>query len=128
MSNQEFTELEKRYLDDKTQMLSLSKTVLRYTLGAVAVIFSSLISPSAESNNIPFSGYIKNTKKLSRYTKFKKAVIRKQDGKSKKSDSKILSRLNSSNYALDEEKDSAVEDENIKEIYDEYMRTHQNED
>ncbi len=128
MSNGEFTELEKRYLDDKTQMLSLSKTVLRYTLGAVAVIFSSLISPSAESNNIPFSGYIKNTKKLSRYTKFKKAVIRKQNGTIKKTDSKILSTLNSTNYALDEEKEPAVEDENIKEIYDEYMRTHQNGD
>lgn len=128
MSNGEFTELEKRYLEDKTQMLSPSKTVLRYTLGAVAVVFSSLLSPSAESNNIPFSGYIKNTKKLSRYTKFKKAVLRKQNGTSKKFDSKILSTLNSTNYALDEEKGSAVEDENIKEIYDEYMRTHQNED
>lgn len=127
MNDNKLTQMEQRYIDEKVATLKTPEIILRYTFGAVAVLFSSVLSPSAESSNLPFKDYLGNTRKRVLYTKYKNAVIRKQNGNMKKSDLSTLSKLNSSPFAL-EEKNDTNEDDKIREIYDEYMRTHQDKE
>ena len=59
-----------------------------------------------------------------RYTKYKKAVLRKQSGTPKKNDEKLLKKLNQKDFVFDV--DNFDPDAYAKQLYEEYMKKHEN--
>ncbi len=55
-----------------------------------------------------------------RYTKYKRAVLRKKDGKPDKKDEKLLKKLNEKDFILAE--DTYDPDEYTRKVYEEYMK------
>lgn len=124
MSGADLTPREREYLDCETPMISGGKAAGRIVLSVFASFGQTLISPS--------SAYGRAERKMTRtireiqYTKYKKAVLRKQSGTPAKNDEKLLKKLNSKDFVLAE--DTFDADEFTKKLYEEYMRNHSGEE
>ena len=120
MSNTELTPREREYLDCETPLLSGKKAALRLIGGFFASFGQALISPTTT--------YSKAERKMTRtvreitYTKYKKAVLRKQSGTPNKNDEKLLKKLNKKDFVLAD--DAFDADEFQRKLYEEYMKKH----
>ena len=122
MSDVKLTDREQEYLDCETPMLTAGNATIRILGGMLASVAQSIAMPSGE--------YGKADRKLMRtareikYTRYKKAVIRKRDGNPAKNDANILAKLNKNDFILAE--DTYDPDEYTKKLYEEYMKKHGN--
>ena len=99
-------------------LVSTGSAVKRVTLGFFASLLQSVVTPSVhKAENKLF-----RTFREIRYTKYKKAVLRKQAGTLTEKDKKTLEKLNKKDFILDV--DTYDADKFKQQIYAEYMRTH----
>lgn len=114
MSKAELTELERQYLECDVPMLTGSVAAMRIT----GAFFASLGQAFLPGLNKADSKMIRTVREL-RYTKYKKAVLRKQVGTPKKGDEKLLKKLNKTDFVLSFE--TYDPDEFTQKLYEEYM-------
>ncbi len=122
MSDVKLTDREQEYLDCETPMLSTGKAAARVGMGVFASILQSAFMPG-NSYGKADRGLMRTVREI-RYTKYKKAVLRKRDGNPAKNDANILAKLNKNDFILAE--DTYDADEYTKKLYEEYMRKHGN--
>lgn len=121
------SEKEKRYLEHDELIISPLFLTIRIFVSVFLLIISSLMTPSAEGK-MPFSSFFKNTKKRVKYTKYRKAVIKKLENRSSDNNEKILSKLNSEPFVFDEDTDEKIkEEQEIEKIYEKYLEEHEND-
>lgn len=120
----ELTPREREYIACETPMISASAAILRLIAGVGASFFRAILAPSSEYNNTD-SRLLRTIKEI-RYTRYKKAVLRKRDSLPKKHDERLLRRLNKTPFVLAE--DTYDPDAFVAEVYAEYMRNHTKED
>ena len=118
MSDTILTEREQEYLRCETPMISGGSAAVRIITG----VFGSLAQAAFTPGNGKADMSLMRTMKEIRYTRYKKAVLRKQDGAMKKSDRKLLIKLNKKDFILAE--DTYDPDEFTRKVYEEYMRSH----
>ncbi len=118
--NTELTEREREYLACDTEMITRSSAVIRLTTGMVTMFFRAIFVPSSEYNKTDYR-FTRTIREI-QYTKYKKAVLRKQSDASKPSDERVLRKLNRVPFVLEE--DTYDPDRYIEEIYAEYMKNH----
>lgn len=112
------TEREREYLDCKEPMVSTKSAVMRIVGGVFAAIGQTIVMPT--------SAYSKTDQRIMRaardirYTKYKKAVIRKQEGKLTKRDGRLLEKLNKKPFVL--ENDTFDPDEFQRKLYEDIMK------
>lgn len=119
MSEITFTEREREYLDCDVPMLTTSQIVCALSGGFLIGLLQAAFSPG----NSKGDQKLLSTSRLMRYTKYKKAVLRKRDGTPKKRDAKLLKKLNKKPFVLD--LDTYDPDEFAQKLYDEYMEKHE---
>ena len=95
MSEITLTAREREYLDCQVPLLSGSTAAMRFT-GAFFASIGQAFLPGIDKAD---SKMIRTAREL-RYTKFKKAVLRKRDGTPKKGDDKLLEKLNRQEFVL----------------------------
>ena len=117
MSTQ-LTQREQEYLDCETPMLSGKKAAVRVVGGFFASFGQALVMPTTVYTKAD-KGLVRTIREI-RYTKYKKAVLRKKDGKPYKKDKKLLKKLNEKDFILAE--DTFDADEYTKRVYEEYMK------
>ena len=115
MSEVEFTLREREYLDCRTPMLTRGQTAKGLTIGFLIGLLQAAFAPGMDKGDKK----LLSTGRLMRYTKFKKAVLRKQSGTPKKHDDKLLKKLNKKPFALETETFDA--DEYTRKLYEEYL-------
>jgi len=113
-----FTERELEYLNCDVPMLSGADAAMRIIGAVFASLGSAILSPGAGKAD---EKLIRTVREL-RYTKYKKAVLRKRDGAEKKSDEKLLKRLNQNDFVLAYE--TYDSDAYAEQLYAEYMKKH----
>ena len=116
MSTEKLTERELEYLNCDVPMVSGGSAAARLTAGIVASVFQAAFTPG---NGKADRRLIRTVREM-RYTKYKKAVLRKKDGKPEKKDAKILEKLNNKDFILVE--DTYDPDEFTRKVYEEYMK------
>ena len=116
MSTENLTERELEYLNCDVPMISGGSAAARLTTGIVASVFQAAFTPG----NGKADRRLMRTVREMRYTKYKKAVLRKKEGKPDKNDAKLLEKLNSKEFVLAE--DTFDPDEYTRKVYEEYMR------
>lgn len=124
MSNTELTERERQYLDCDVALLSGGKAALRIFTGVLASCAQALFSPSSSYGKAD-RGLMRTAREI-RYTRYKKAIIRKRDDCMKDGDEKLLAKINKKDFVL--APDIYDPDEFTMQIYEEYMRTHPSDD
>ena len=124
MSGTELTPREREYLDCETPLLSGGKAAGRIILGVFASMAQAIFSPSSSYGKAD-RGLMRTAREI-RYTRYKKAVLRKQSGTPKKNDAKLLKKLNSKDFVL--AVDTYDPDEFTKQVYEEYMKKQMNDD
>ena len=87
-----------------------------------ACSISTIFAPSSAYNKV--DKRLMRTIREIRYTKYKKAVLRKQSGTPKKNDEKLLKKLNQKDFIFDV--DNFDPDAYAKQLYEEYMKKHEN--
>ncbi len=116
--SEKLTEREREYLDCKEPMVSTKNAVMRIVGNVFAAFGQTIVMPS--------SAYSKTDRKIMRavrdlrYTKYKKAVIRKQEGKLTKRDGRLLAKLNKKPFALENE--TFDSDEFKRQLYEDIMK------
>ena len=120
MSETKLTVREREYADCQIPMLTAGNAAMRFT-GAFFASIGQAILPGLNQAD---SKLIRTAREL-RYTKYKKAVLRKQEGKPKKGDEKLLKKLNKNEFVLAYE--AYDPDEYTRKLYEEYMEKHQDE-
>lgn len=118
MSKAELTPREQEYLDCDTPLLPGGKAAKLLVLGTLASFGQALVSPTTVYGKAERK--LTRTIKEMRYTKYKKAVLRKQSGTPIKKDEKLLKKLNQKDFIFAE--DNYDPDEFTKQIYDAYMK------
>lgn len=118
MNDSGFTPLEQEYLNCDVPMVSIGSAVLRIISGVLASAMQAAFLPSVDKAD---QGLMRTVREI-RYTKYKKAVLRKQSGTLRKKDKKTLKKLNSKEFIL--EPDTYDADKFTQEVYEEYMRKH----
>ena len=118
MSDTERTPREREYLDCETPLLSGGRAAGRVILGVLASMAQAVFSPSSNYGKAD-RGLARTVREI-RYTKYKKAVLRKKAGTPQKNDEKLLKKLNRKEFVLAE--DTYDLDEFTKQIYEEYMK------
>jgi len=116
MSAEKLTERELEYLNCETPMISGGSAAVRLTTGIIGSVFQAAFTPG---NGKADRGLMRTVREI-RYTKYKKAVLRKQNGKPEKKDAKILEKLNKKDFVLAE--DTYDPDEFTRKVYEEYMK------
>ena len=120
MSKSKLTLREQEYLECEVPMVSTGSAAARITTGILTSLVQSVITPGAGKADQKLFRTIREIK----YTKYKKAVLRKQNGTPEKNDEKILKKLNKKDFVL--ASDSFDHDEYTRKIYEEYMKSHNN--
>ncbi len=120
MSKAALTERERQYLECDIPLLTGSAAAMRIT----GAFFASLGQAFLPGLNKADSKLIRTVREI-RYTKYKKAVLRKQEGTPEKGDEKILKKLNKTDFILSFE--TYDPDEFTGELYEDYMKKHDNE-
>ncbi|MBQ1473968.1 MAG: hypothetical protein IIZ32_01565 [Ruminococcus sp.] len=122
MSEVKLTEREREYLDCETSMITKGSAAARLITGFFAGFFQTIFAPSSAYNKV--DKRLMRTIREIRYTKYKKAVLRKQSGTPKKNDEKLLKKLNQKDFVFDV--DNFDPDAYAKQLYEEYMKKHEN--
>ena len=86
MSDNQLTAREREYLDCEVPLVSTGSAVRRVTLGIFASLLQSVVTPSVHKAENKLFRTIREI----RYTKYKKAVLRKQSGALTEKDKKTL--------------------------------------
>ncbi|MBQ6412407.1 MAG: hypothetical protein IJI19_02865 [Ruminococcus sp.] len=120
MSEVKLTEREREYLDCETPMITKGSAAARLITGFFAGFFQTIFAPSSAYNKV--DKRLMRTIREIRYTKYKKAVLRKQSGTPKKNDEKLLKKLNQKDFIFDV--DNFDPDAYAKQLYEEYMKKH----
>ncbi len=120
MSKNELTPREREYLDCQTPMISGGNAAMRIIGGVFASLGQTLVAPSTAYNKTEKK--LMRTAREIRYTRYKKAVLRKQNGTPAKKDEKLLKKLNKKDFVLAE--DTYDPDEFTRQVYEEYMKNH----
>lgn len=120
MSKNELTPREREYLDCQTPMISGGNAAMRIIGGVFASLGQTLVAPSTAYNKTEKK--LMRTAREIRYTRYKKAVLRKQNGTPAKKDEKLLKKLNEKDFVLAE--DTYDPDEFTRQVYEEYMKNH----
>ena len=115
MTADQLTDRERDYLSCDTPMLTPAQTFK----GIAAGFFIGLLQAAFSPGNDKGDRRILETARLIRYTRYKKAVLRKVSDTPKKSDGRLLSKLNKNPFVLEEETFDA--DVFTEKIYAEYM-------
>ncbi len=115
MSEITFTDRESEYLNCNVPLLTTGEKVRGLTVGFLIGLLQAAFTPGNSKGNQK----LLSTSRLMRYTKYKKAVLRKRDGTPKKRDEKLLRKLNKKPFVLDP--DTYDPDEFTKKLYDAYM-------
>ena len=123
MSGSELTPREREYLECKTPLLSGGDAARRMILGVLASMAQAVFSPSSNYGKAD-RGLTRTVREI-RYTRYKKAVLRKEAGTPQKNDDKLLKKLNEKDFVLAE--DTYDPDEFTRQIYEEYMKSHSDE-
>jgi len=118
MSENQLTPREQEYLDCEVPMVEKGAAAKRLTVGILTSLAQSIATPGGGKADQKLFRTIREI----RYTKYKKAVLRKLDGTPEKNDEKLLKKLNKKEFALGS--DSFDPDEYTRQIYEEYMKTH----
>ena len=113
------TAREREYFDCDVPMLSGGDAAMRIIGAIFASLGAAILSPGAGKAD---ERLIRTVREL-RYTKYKKAVLRKFDGSLQKGDEKLLGKLNKSDFILAYETYDA--DAYVQELYAEYRKKHQ---
>ena len=114
MSEIQLTEREKQYADCEIPLLTGGAAAMRVT----GAFFASLGQAFLPGLNKADSKLIRTVREI-RYTKYKKAVLRKLENQPKKGDEKILKKLNKTDFILAYE--TYDPDEFTEQLYEEYM-------
>jgi len=122
MSDVILTDKEREYLECDVPTLSGGKAAARLVTGFLASALQAAFLPG-NSNSKADQGLFKTAREI-KYTRYKKAVLRKRDGKPEKKDSKLLAKLNKEPFIL--EPDTFNADEYTRKVYEDYMRKHGN--
>ena len=122
MNEVEFTDRELEYLDCPTPMLTKGQTARGLTLGFLIGLLQAAFAPGNDRGDKKLI----STSRLMRYTKYKKAVLRKRGGTPKKGDEKLLRKLNRQPFVLESETYDA--DAYTRKLYEEYMNKVKNEE
>lgn len=120
MNKAELTAREREYIDCDVPLLSGGSAAMRIT----GAFFLSLGQAFLPGLNKADSKMIRTVREI-RYTKYKKAVLRKLDDAPKKGDEKILKKLNQTDFVLSFE--TYDPDEFTEKLYEEYMEKHNDE-
>ena len=120
MSKSKLTLREQEYLECEVPMVSTGSAAARITTGILTSLAQSVITPGASKADQKLFRTIREIK----YTKYKKAVLRKQNGTPEKNDEKILKKLNKKDFVL--ASDSFDHDEYTRKIYEDYMKSREN--
>lgn len=123
MSKPELTDREQEYLDCETPLLSGGSAAARIITGIFASMAQAVFSPSSGYGKAD-RGLMRTVREI-RYTRYKKAVLRKQSGSPKKNDDKLLKKLNGKDFVL--AVDQYDPDEFTQQVYEEYMKKHNND-
>ncbi len=118
MSTAELTEREKLYLDCEVPLLSAGNASMRMIGAFFASIGQAFLPGFGDKAD---SKMIRTAREI-RYTKYKKAVLRKLNNQPKKGDDKILKKLNKADFVLAYE--TYDPDEFAEKLYEEYMEKH----
>lgn len=116
MSTDGLTPKEREYLDCETPMITGGGIAKGLTVGFLIGLLQAAFSPGYDKGD----GRIIRTGRLIRYTRFKKAVLRKCGETPKKGDERLLKKLNESPFVLDGDTDP---DEFVRKIYEERMNS-----
>ena len=120
MSKNELTPREREYIECQTPLLSGGNAAMRIIGGVFKSFGQTLFAPSASYNKTDKE--LMRTVREMRYTRYKKAVLRKQNGTPAKKDEKLLKKLNEKDFVLAE--DTYDPDEFTRQVYEEYMKNH----
>lgn len=120
MNDKTLTPRELEYLDCETPLLTGGKAAGRIFMGVLASMAQALFMPSANYGKAD-RGLLRTGREIT-YTRYKKAVLRKQNGTPLPKDEKLLQKLNQKDFILAE--DLYDPDEFTKKVYEEYMRSH----
>ena len=120
MSKQELTPREQEYRNCDTPLLTGGRAAMRIVTGVFASMAQALVSPSSSCGKAD-RGLMRTAREIT-YTKYKKAVLRKEAGTPLKKDARLLKKLNKKNFVL--AVDNYDPDEFTKQVYEEYMRSH----
>ena len=112
------TAREQEYLDCAEPMLTPGQTARALTVGFLIGLLQAVFTPGSSRGD---QKLIAASRRM-RYTKYKKAVLRKRDSAPKKSDARLLKKLNKQPFALDIETFDA--DEYTRRLYEDYMNKH----
>lgn len=115
MSGTTLTERERQYAECEVPMLSKGNAAARI----IGAFFASLGQALVPGINRADAKLIRTVREI-RYTKYKKAALRKSAGTPKKGDEKILRKLNKSVFVLAFE--TYDPDEFTRSLYEEYMK------
>ena len=114
------TDREQEYLDCEVPMLTPAKTAGKLTVGFLIGLLQAAFTPGADKGD----RQLIETTRLIRYTRYKKAVLRKVSDTPKKGDEKLLLKLNKNPFVLEEETFDA--DAYTEKIYADYMERQNN--
>ncbi len=116
MSTNELTPREREYLDCQTPLLSSGDAAVRLITGVLASLAQAAFTPG----NGKADRRLMRAVREMRYTKYKKAVLRKLSGTPEKNDEKLLKKLNKNDFILIE--DTYDPDEFTRQVYEDYMK------
>lgn len=120
MSEISLTQRERQYADCEIPLLSAGNAAARI----IGAFFASIGQAILPGINKADSKLIRTVREI-RYTKYKKAVLRKLEEKPKKGDDKILRKLNKKDFVLAFE--TYDPDEFTEQLYEEYMEKHKDD-
>ncbi len=120
MSKSKLTLREQEYLDCEVPMVSGGSAAARVAAGIVTSLVQSVVTPGAGKADQKLFRTIREI----RYTKYKRAVLRKLNGTPEKNDETILKKLNKKEFVLGS--DSFDHDEYTRKIYEDYMKSREN--
>lgn len=115
MSGVILTEREREYAECSVPLLSAGSAAARI----IGAVFASIGQAFFPGMNKAESKLIRTVREI-RYTKYKKAVLRKLAGEPEKGDEKLLKKLNSKDFVLAYE--TYDPDEFTEKLYEEYMK------
>lgn len=116
MSDVQLTAREQQYADCEIPMLTAGSAAARM-IGAFFASLGQAFLPGINRE----SKLIRTVREI-RYTRYKKAVLRKIGSTPKKGDEKLLKKLNKNEFVLAFE--TYDPDEFAEQLYEEYMKTH----
>ena len=114
----ELTEREREYLACEIPMTTGGQAARKLIGWFFVSLLQAAFTPGSGKS---YNRFLQASKGI-RYTRYKKAVIRKEKGEPRKKDEKLLAKLNKNDFVYADETYDA--DEYARKIYEEYMKNH----